>query len=47
LAFLPAREVDLRHIAGDDGLAAETDARENIFICSGVVFCARRDDANG
>src|SRR5471030_509747 len=27
-------QVDLRNVAGDDGLAAEADSRRNIFICS-------------
>jgi len=32
------RQIDLGDITGDDGLGAER--VRNIFICSGVVFCA-------
>jgi len=34
------REVDLRDVAGDDGFEPKPRRVRNIFICSGVVFCA-------
>ena len=37
---LTLRQVDLGDVAGDDHLGAEPIRVRNIFICSGVVFCA-------
>ena len=34
------REVDLRDVAGDDHREPKPSRVRNIFICSGVVFCA-------
>jgi hypothetical protein len=40
LSFIP-RQIQLAHVAGYHGLALPKPMRvKNIFICSGVVFCA-------
>ena len=39
-ALLAARQVDLGDVARDDRLEPKPRRVRNIFICSGVVFCA-------
>ena len=44
-ALLPAREVDLRHVAGDHGLGAEADARqEHLHLLGRRVLRFVEDD---
>ena len=38
--LFPGGQIHLGDITGDYRLRAETQPRENIFICSWVVFCA-------
>ncbi len=32
------RQINLRDVTGDDRTRTESEPRQNIFICSGVVF---------